>query len=201
MKHTIVHASDVRFKKWSGGISSEYYIYPEGAVRAEGNYDFVVTSATVELEESTFSDYSGFDRVIMSLTKDYVLIHDDTDSYYLQPFEPHAFTGEQKTVSKGVYRDFNLIMRRDRCSGEMTSLLLAPGSAFYGPKGPDSGRHRIWTLFCAAGAFTYAGDGEPVSVEAGDMLVLDGVTGQETWRCANGGEEDCRIVLCRTELF
>ena len=125
MKHKVIHAADVIRKRWSGGISSQYYIYPEGADRSTGEYAFIVTSATVELEESTFSDYTGFDRVIMSITNPYTLVHNEEEVCRLQPFEPHAFTGEEKTVSRGVYTDCNLIMKRGLCSGEMSSACLA----------------------------------------------------------------------------
>jgi environmental stress-induced protein Ves len=90
MKHKVIHAADVIRKRWSGGISSQYYIYPEGADRSTGEYAFIVTSATVELEESTFSDYTGFDRVIMSLTEAYDLTHDDKESHHLQPLSSSA---------------------------------------------------------------------------------------------------------------
>lgn len=200
MKHKVIHAADVIRKKWSGGISSQYYIYPEGADRSTGEYALIVTSATVELEESVFSDYTGFDRVIMSLTEAYDLIHGDQESHHLQPFEPHAFTGEEKTVSKGVYTDCNLIMKRGQCAGEMSSVLLAPGSSFYGPQGTTSGQHCIWALLCCAGSFAYRSGDETEVMEAGELLVLDNASGMASWSCENNGEKDCRIALCRVQL-
>ena len=209
MKHKVIHAADVIRKRWSGGISSQYYIYPEGADRSTGENAFIVTSATVELEESTFSDYTGFDRVIMSLTGAYDLIHNDQESHHLQPFEPHAFTGEEKTVSKGVYTDCNLIMKRGRCTGEMSSVLLAPGSSFCGPQGHTAGRRVIWTLLCCAGTFAFSEGGNGQSstengvqetIRAGEMLVLEDAAGGTSWRCENRSGEDCRIVLCRVQL-
>ena len=200
MKQKVIHASDVIRKKWSGGISSQYYIYPEGADRSTGEYAFIVTSATVELEASTFSDYTGFDRVIMSLTNPYTLVHNDEEVCHLQPFEPHAFTGEEKTVSKGVYTDFNLIMKRGESCGDMTSVFLPAGGSFYGPQGTGGGKHCIWTLLCCAGGFVYRSGEETETIKTGDMLVLDNATGSTSWQCETSGGEDCRIVLCRVEL-
>lgn len=202
MEHKVIHAADIVTGTWSGGTTSQYYIYPEDADKKAGNYAFVVTSATVDLAESTFTYYGGCDRVIMSLAKEYTLIHNEDDVYPLKPFEPHAFTGEEVTKSEGTYKDFNLIMKRDRCCGEMSSMLLAPGSEFYGPKGSAGENRHIWTLFCYTGGFAFCEAGaEPVMVKAGDMLVLDGAPGTVTWRCANSGAEDCRIVLCKVELY
>jgi len=186
---------------WSGGTTAQYYIYPEGSVMQEGDFAFAVSSATVDLLESTFTYYGGFDRVIMSLSDRYTLIHNENEVYQLQPFEPHRFTGEEKTISKGTYEDFNLIMRRDRCCGDMTSLRLAPGSGFYGPKGSVSERQHIWMLFCCSGSFALNGEFEQETVSAGEMLVLDGMPADETWWCGNIGERECQIVLCRVELF
>ena len=199
MKQKVIHASDVIRKKWSGGVSSQYYIYPEGADRSTGEYAFIVTSATVELETSTFSDYTGFDRVIMSITKPYTLVHNEEEVCHLQPFEPHAFTGEESTRSEGVYTDCNLIMKRGESCGEMSSVLLSPGSSFYGPQG-HGGKHCVWTLLCCAGAFVCRSGDAAETVKAGDMLVLDHASGSASWQCENSGEEDCRIVLCRVEL-
>lgn len=200
MKHTVIHAGDVIRKKWSGGVSSQYYIYPEGADRSTGEYAFIVTSATVELEESTFSDYTGFDRVIMSITNPYTLIHNEDEVCRLQPFEPHAFTGEETTRSEGVYTDCNLIMKRGKSCGDMSSILLSAGSSFYGPQGTGGGKHCVWTLLCCAGSFVCRSGGETETVGTGDMLVLDDAAGRASWQCENSGGEDCRIVLCRVEL-
>lgn len=201
MDYKVIHEEDVLRGTWSGGTTAQYYICPEGAVMQDGDFSFAVSSATVDLQESTFTYYGGFDRVILSLSEEYTLIHEENEVHQLQPFEPHAFTGEEKTVSKGVYKDFNLIMRRDRCCGDMTSLRLVPGSGFYGPQGRAAGRHHIWMLFCCSGAFALNGDFDVDTVKAGEMLVLDGMPGEKTWWCGNIGEEDCRIVLCRVELF
>lgn len=201
MNFRVIHKDDVLRGTWSGGTSAQYYICPEDAVMWERNFTFAVSSATVDLEESTFTYYGGCDRVIMSLEKDYTLIHDEDDVYPLHPYEPHAFTGEQVTKSVGTYRDFNLIMKRDLCCGEMSSMLLTPGSTFYGPKGHDNGRHHVWTLFCGTGEFDFCCGEEKETVKAGEMLVLDGAPGEVTWQCGNRGGEDCRIVLCKVELY
>lgn len=201
MNTKIIQNEDILRGTWSGGTFTQYYSIPARADMQADDFIFAISSATVDLEESTFTYYGGCDRVIMSLEKDYVLIHDDTDVCPLHPFEPHSFTGEEKTCSKGTYRDFNLIMKRDHCSGTMSSLQLAPGSAFYGQVGKESEHRSLVTLFCCTGNFVLCSGDEKTAVGAGEMIVLEGAPGPASWKCENSGSENCAIAVCQVELF
>ena len=50
----IIAASDMPVSLWSGGRTTEIYIAPEGALYAERNFLFRISTAEVELEESDF---------------------------------------------------------------------------------------------------------------------------------------------------
>jgi uncharacterized protein len=50
----IIKWDDCKLSKWSGGETREYVIYPGVSNVADRNFDIRISSATVELESSTF---------------------------------------------------------------------------------------------------------------------------------------------------
>ena len=95
---------------WSGGITSQLYIAPENTVFAERNFDFRISSAVIEVEESDFTPMPGFSRILMVLDGELEISHEGHYSKFLKQFEVDEFSGDWKTSSKGMVVDFNLIM-------------------------------------------------------------------------------------------
>ena len=95
---------------WSGGITSQLYIAPENSVFAERNFDFRISSAVIEVEESDFTPMPGFSRILMVLDGELEISHEGHYSKLLKQFEVDEFSGDWKTSSKGMVVDFNLIM-------------------------------------------------------------------------------------------
>lgn len=183
---------------WSGGTTAEYISYPEGSAFAKRNFLFSICSATVELERSIFTDYTGYDRVILSLTEPYRLVHGDTEEYCLCPYQPHAFTGEIKTVSYGKYTDLNLIMDREKCTGEMHTIRLMPQGEFYGSAGSGNDNLIMTAILCAEGGCTlFFGEIEYV-LKQGDMIAAERKLLKEAFFCKNNGTDPCRLVICET---
>lgn len=61
--------------KWSGGETTELFIYPENANYKAGNYQFRLSTATVEIEASTFTPLPGVDRTLIVLEGEMQLDH------------------------------------------------------------------------------------------------------------------------------
>ena len=101
--------SGARTTAWAGGTTSELYIYPEGSFYAERNFGFRISTATVEVDESVFTDLPGFKRHIMTLEGNLTLIHEGHHKIRLGPYEKDFFLGEWNTKSEGKCKDFNLI--------------------------------------------------------------------------------------------
>jgi uncharacterized protein len=96
---------------WSSGSTKQIFIYPENASLVDRNFDFRISSAKVEVEESNFSPFEGFNRVLMVLEGQLEINHQDHHSVQLKKFEQDAFSGDWKTSSKGKVIDFNLILK------------------------------------------------------------------------------------------
>ena len=59
-KMILKKAEDFVTSKWSGGSTTELYIYPPQAVYREGNFKCRISSATVEVEKSDFTSSDLF---------------------------------------------------------------------------------------------------------------------------------------------
>ena len=166
--------------RWSGGATTELLIRPRGAAYAQRAFLCRISSATVELDESTFTPLPDYDRLIATLEGEIDLIHDGGDSIHLRPYEVHAFDGADDTHSVGRCRDFNLMLRKGAAEGEMEAFLLQPGSIPL-PEDPRGGDQ---LLYCAEGSLSLS-DGERFcSLSAGMSLLTEApssllVTAQE----------------------
>lgn len=105
----IIRRSQQVTTDWSGGQTRELYIYPEESCYADRDFDLRISTATIELEESTFTELTGFSRKLMVLEGSLILSHENHHSVTLHPFEQDTFSGDWKTKSKGKAADFNVI--------------------------------------------------------------------------------------------
>ena len=105
-------------KEWSGGTTTEIFIYPEGAEYEKRNFSFRLSTASVELEESTFTALPDVKRTLMVLHGKMELRHEGYHKKMLEMHDKDVFEGGWKTTSKGQCVDFNLM-----CKGETTGDL------------------------------------------------------------------------------
>ncbi len=94
---------------WSGGTTSQLFIFPKYSVFAERNFVFRISTATIDAEESTFTPLPNYNRLLAILEGNLEIIHQRKYSKKLQKFENDRFHGSWQTSSKGKARDFNVI--------------------------------------------------------------------------------------------
>ena len=117
----ILHLTEKDYKVglWSGGSTTELFIWPEGADYARREFTLRVSSARVDLEESDFTPLMGVTRYITPLTGGFTLTHPDCAPVVMGPLsEPYRFSGEIRTHCVGKATDFNLMLKGT--DGEMT---------------------------------------------------------------------------------
>lgn len=115
---------------WSGGTTTQMFIYPENSSYNERNFTWRISSATIDTEISTFSNLSDYNRIIMILSGNIKLSHENHHSVQLNKFEQDRFDGAYNTKSIGKAIDFNLIMKKGKCQGDLESIYLEPKSTF-----------------------------------------------------------------------
>ena len=100
---------------WKGGKTEQLCIVPEEASLQERNFDLRISSATIDLERSEFSDFTGYRRYLMKLEGDITLLIDDK-TIIIKGDEAFEFMGDEKVISlsKEPSRDFNVIIKKDK---------------------------------------------------------------------------------------
>lgn len=111
---------------WSGGQTNQLYIWPEGSDFKSGDFQFRISTATVEVGESVFTKLQDVDRTLIVLDGQITLDHQDHHQKTLNPFEMDHFSGNWETVSKGYCTDFNL-MTKGNATSKVSVINLKAG--------------------------------------------------------------------------
>lgn len=100
---------------WKGGKTEQLCIEPIDASLQERNFDLRISSATIDLERSEFSDFRGYRRYLMKLEGDITLLIDDK-TIIIKRDEAFEFMGDEKviSISREPSRDFNVIIKKDK---------------------------------------------------------------------------------------
>ena len=152
---TIQHLtpSDYITTKWSGGLTTQLGIAPAGAVYADRDFLWRLSSATVEDAESDFTALPDYERLISTLEGTIELNHNGGEKLTLNPYEVHRFDGGDNTHSWGRCRDFNLMLRKGKCEGMML-------------------------IYCGVGEVHVIVGDESVELKADEAARLDGYAGE-----------------------
>lgn len=118
----IIRKAEQAIANWSGGTTTELSIWPEGACYKERRFDWRISSAGVDLDESTFTSLPGVHRSLMLLYGAIHLVHEGIRERDMVPFAPaDEFEGDWTTKSTGRCTDFNL-MTSSRCRGTISAV-------------------------------------------------------------------------------
>ncbi len=122
--------ADARRVAWKNGrgFTDELVVAPAGAAFERGDFDWRISKACVA-ERGPFSAFPGFDRVLVVLAGDgLVLDHGGAaPRRVVRPLEPHAFSGDWTTGAEligGPVADFNVLARRGRVRADVAVLHL-----------------------------------------------------------------------------
>jgi environmental stress-induced protein Ves len=124
MNIDIYKAEDFKTTKWSGGTTTELFIYPSTSNYESRNFDFRISSATVEIEKSDFTILHGVSRQLMVLKGSIKLFHKNRHEMQLNKREIDCFDGSWETSAIGTCVDFNL-MTKGNTEGKISSVYVS----------------------------------------------------------------------------
>lgn len=119
----IYRQSDFKTSNWSGGKTTELFIYPKDSDYTKRNFSFRLSTATVEIEESDFTPLPGISRTLMVLDGKMKLTHQNEHECELNKGDVDQFDGAWNTSSTGTCVDFNL-MTKDGTKGKLEAIFL-----------------------------------------------------------------------------
>jgi len=131
----IIRKEDIKISDWSGGKTSELFIYPPKSNYKKLDFLFRLSKATIEVEESNFTPLPNVKRKLMVLEGELELVHEGHHSKRLKSLEFDTFFGDWKTKSIGVATDLNLMTLGDT-KGDF-SIIKAKKTQFHTYKIPN----------------------------------------------------------------
>lgn len=165
MNIEIRRLKDRTISSWSGGTTSELFIYPTESNYKKRDFDFRMSTATVEVESSDFTPLSEINRTLMVLDGEMSLTHTDHHSVLLKKFEQDNFEGGWETFSEGKCIDFNL-MCRNGVNGSIEHI-IATGDQYL-----IDNHYSIHLFYNYKGSSNFEWNDTVVSLNQGDVLVF-----------------------------
>jgi environmental stress-induced protein Ves len=151
-----VPTEEFRTTEWSGGTTTELFIWPEGSSYKERRFGARISTALVELESSSFTRLEGVRRFLTPLCAGFKLTVNG-EKIKLPKGKVLEFSGEDEVFCEGAGRDLNLMLKGE--SGVMK--LVSGGFAVY-----ESGLAFLFT----ESDNTLEKDGEVLKLSAGEFL-------------------------------
>ncbi|MBK5214761.1 MAG: HutD family protein [Flavobacteriaceae bacterium] len=183
MKIAILTPKHFLTSQWSGGSTTQLYIFPATATYAERNFELRISTAKVEVAESTFTALPGVDRKLMILEGAISITHEGQYSRHLKPFEVDEFSGDWKTTAVGTCTDFN-VMTTGKQQSELYHIAMEAISNYtLKPKAAC----KNFFLYATSGTIHLQLMDENYVLETGNLMVIEnGKVSSIAINCANG---------------
>ncbi|MDO5718133.1 MAG: HutD family protein [Tissierellia bacterium] len=167
----ILKWNDVEVSEWAGGKSYRIYINPESSNVVKRDFDLMLTSATCELDEGVFSDYTGFTRYISPIDND-LLLRVQGEEILLKPNMVYRFSGAIDVVSLTKVVDYNLIIRDDYEASLISISLVNDRNINL--------EHKNYIIQSFEGDINFKFNGQEGVLNSKDALLLDDKRGEIT---------------------
>ena len=154
---------------WSGGRTTELYIYPPEAKYAKRDFLFRISSATVEIENATFTSLPDIHRTLMILEGEIRIHHEGQYDKEMKKFDIDSFQGSWKSTSKGRCIDFNLMCSAE-ANGTVEAILMDKGASITLQTDSD---HRWNFYYVHKGMMTFHLEEHSGELHAGSLLLLE----------------------------
>ncbi|HEX7413178.1 MAG TPA: HutD family protein [Bacteroidia bacterium] len=108
---------------WQGGTTTQLAIYPKDSLYKNLDFIFRISTATIDVAQSTFTVLPDVARVLMVLDGELTIQHKGHYNKQLNKFDTDSFSGDWETTSMGKATDFN-VMTRGRAKSAVKGFSL-----------------------------------------------------------------------------
>ncbi len=126
MKLIRIGKDQYKTTKWSGGNTTELFIYPADSSYQAQDFSIRISTASIESSPSVFTQLPRTQRKLMVLQGALFITHPGRYHTLLLPYDTDAFEGNWNTESKGTGEDYN-VMTRGNLSSNLGAVELAAG--------------------------------------------------------------------------
>ena len=188
MDYKIVKPEDFVVTQWSGGLTTQFAIYPEESTLAKRDFDWRVSSASFTTSSSQFSDFYGYQRYIIALQGELFVSHENLYKRTLFPYDVEYFYGKWTTNSNNSLDciDFNFIVKEDM----QANLVVLKEDDLYAPK-----KKGKLLLYCTKDCIIQMSDTEDscINLDAENLLIVEE---KESFNCVKIIQCNSPIVIC-----
>ena len=202
----IIRKNEGKVSTWSGGTTTQLYIYPENAVYADRNFRWRLSSAKVAADESTFTPLPGISRVLMVIEGEVSIEHQGHHSTVLKAFEKDSFSGDWTTRCIGKATDYNLMTDKS-CSGSMEVISIDTGEIkevqLNDTKSPSERFSLVTDAFYIIGGDVevFIADNERQYAHDGDLVMVTRKEEEYVGQIAFENCSDKKINIIRTTVY
>ncbi len=169
-----IESKDYIVSDWSGGKTTQIIIDPPGALYADRDFHFRLSSATVELEESVFTSLPDYERIIAPIEGELKLYYNENEiPVVLHALECDSFDGAWNTRSEGKVIDYNLMTRKGVCCGNSYALIVGAGQSAEICCENTAGARNIWLCWCIQGDANISVEEKSVSLSSFDAARVE----------------------------
>ncbi len=111
MNFKIISKSDLIPSIWDGGKTYEYFISPADSSYSNRDFDFRISSASIEKTPSNFTRFEAYQRYLVMLDGDLKINRNGKKEIYAQ-HEIFQFDSNDEIKSFSIGNDFNLMVRK-----------------------------------------------------------------------------------------
>lgn len=169
MNHHIYPKASLSTNTWSGGTTTELFIYPPESSYPNRDFFLRISTATIEIAESNFTALPGLHRQLMVLNGALNLDFGIHGQAALQPFQIAAFEGDWPTSSKGFATDFNVMTKGDY-TANIQAYTLKEGEEL------TIQEEHPYFYYCFQGEVSITQTGEYFSLYKGDAAIIEAVS-------------------------
>jgi environmental stress-induced protein Ves len=107
----VLRKYDYTTTQWSGGETTELLIFPLASNFSDRQFDFRISIATINVNESNFTALPGIQRTLLLLEGELQLEHKHHHTSHLLPFDQDSFEGSWETHCLGSGTDMNVMTK------------------------------------------------------------------------------------------
>ena len=166
--------NDFVSKAWAGGETRELFSFPENSSCEKRNFLFRLSTAFIVDEETVFTSFPSYERYLMLLEGEIVLVHNKERSKKLNSFDLDIFHGNEETKSFGLGRDFNLIVREGLLGDLLKLDLKEEAEEVRIPANflPGEGEELFLAFYCNSGYGILTGEEETIPLKEEELLLI-----------------------------
>lgn len=183
MQYRIIRHCDCQTGHWSGGSTTELFLWPESASYAGRDFSVRVSTATVDIDTSDFTPLPGYTRLLMTLKGEMRLEIEGREEVALPPWQIVRFDGGDRTRSLGRCVDFGVMLGAGwdgslYSTGPGEILCAADGfTGLYAPVSPaeiavHAAGSQDQTTHLDPGDLLLINEGERVTVQSADTVAV-----------------------------